>query len=138
MAYICKIESWRNLPISNPKPGLQNINSHIKISENRLILLKLSSGNENTDLWWAEQSAKTDEICPMTIPNHSPLIYTCTSHLNKIHHKLFKLESGNQALTDGRTLEVENIIPNHFHVAGYNKYLRVSLNLILGWRAYDH
>ena len=38
-------------------------------------------------------------ICPLTIPNHSPLIQVY-ENLNKIHQKLFKLESENQALMD--------------------------------------
>ena len=39
--------SIKNLPISNPKPDLHNINAHTKFGENLLCLLKLSSGNEN-------------------------------------------------------------------------------------------
>ena len=33
------VKSWRNLPISNPKPDLHNINAQIKFGEN-------PSGNE--------------------------------------------------------------------------------------------
>ena len=49
------VKNGRNLPISNPKPGLRNINAHTKI---HWILLKLSSGNENTDVLLAYKSVK--------------------------------------------------------------------------------
>ena len=39
----------------------------------------------------------------------------------KIHRKLFKFESGNQALTDRWTLERKNIIPHHFRVTGIKR-----------------
>ena len=42
-----------NVPNSNPKPDLHNINAHIKFGENSWYLLKLLSGNilnENIDL----------------------------------------------------------------------------------------
>ena len=45
------VKNWQNLPINNPKPELRNINAHIKFGENPLNLLKLSSGNKNTDGW---------------------------------------------------------------------------------------
>ena len=44
--------------------------------------------------------------------------------LKKIGQKLLKFESGNEALTDGRTLKSfgwYNIIPATFCVAGYKK-----------------
>ena len=61
---------------------------------------------------------KIDKTCQITIPNHSSLIYMCTQTLNKIYQKPFKLESGNQVLTDRQasgqmeeqTLGGENII----------------------------
>ena len=41
-------------------------------------LLKLLSGNENTDVWRAENSFKIDEICPLAIPNQ---IFTISMHI---------------------------------------------------------
>ena len=40
------VKNWRNLPISNPKPDLHNMNAHTKFGENPLmftqvIILKL-------------------------------------------------------------------------------------------------
>ena len=46
--------------------------------------------------------SKTDKICPLTIPNHSPLIYMGMQNFNEIHKEIFKLGSGNQALMDGQ------------------------------------
>ena len=96
------VKNQQNLPISNPKPKLHNINAHTKFGENPLILTqvidlkkrKLRSCGRQITL------SKIDKICPLTIPNHSLLIYMCTQNLNKIHHQQFKLEIRNQALTD--------------------------------------
>ena len=35
------VKNWWNLPMSNPKEDLYNINAHIKFGENPLNLLKL-------------------------------------------------------------------------------------------------
>ena len=37
------VKNWQNLPISNPKPDLHNINAHTKFGEN---LLLFTQGNE--------------------------------------------------------------------------------------------
>ena len=41
------VKKWRNLPISNPKQDIYNINAHTKFCENYRYLLKISSGNES-------------------------------------------------------------------------------------------
>ena len=56
------IKIWRNLPISNLKPDLHNINAHTKFGENPLCLLKLSSGNKKwmdgqMDRWLTDEQA---------------------------------------------------------------------------------
>ena len=43
------VKNWRKLPISNPKPNLNNINAHTKFRENPFTFTKFSSRNENTD-----------------------------------------------------------------------------------------
>ena len=48
------VKIWRNLPISNPKPDLHNINAYTKFGENPLCLLKLSSGNEKRMDGWTD------------------------------------------------------------------------------------
>ena len=51
------VKNWRNLPTSNPKSDLYNINAHTKFGENLLIFICLS-GNENTDVSRADYFIK--------------------------------------------------------------------------------
>ena len=44
-----------------------------------------------------------NEFSPFAIPNHSSLTSMSMQSLKKISQKLLKLDSGNEALTDGRT-----------------------------------
>ena len=44
-----------------------------------------------------------NEFSPLAIPNHTSLISMSMQSLKKIGQKLLKIESGNEALTDGRT-----------------------------------
>ena len=72
----------------------------------------------------------TDEFSPFAIPNHPSPISMSMQGLKKIGQKLLKLDSGNEALTDGWTLKQfggYNIIPRHFFVAGYKneKYFKL-------------
>ena len=41
------VKIWWNLPISNPKSYLLNVNAYSKFDENPLLFTKLSFGNEN-------------------------------------------------------------------------------------------
>ena len=62
-----------------------------------------------------------NEFSPFAIPNHSSVISISMQSLKKIGQKLLKLESGNEALTDGRTLKRfggYNIIRRHFLCGG--------------------
>ena len=52
------VKIWRNLPISNPKPDLLNVNAYSKFGEIPCYLPKLSSGNENMDMSRADNSIK--------------------------------------------------------------------------------
>ena len=45
-----------------------------------------------------------DEIYPATIPNHSYQISTRIQSLKKICQEMLKIESGNEVVTDGQTL----------------------------------
>ena len=38
------LKIWRNLPISNPKPDLHNINAHTKFGENPLMFTQVIIG----------------------------------------------------------------------------------------------
>ena len=44
------VKNWRNLPISNPKSDLYNINAHIKLEKIHCHLLKLLSGNKKSNV----------------------------------------------------------------------------------------
>ena len=45
------VKIWRNLPISNPKPDLHNINAHTKFGENPLIFTQVIIRKQKTDGW---------------------------------------------------------------------------------------
>ena len=87
------VKNWWNLPISNPKPDLHNINAHTKFSENPLILylLNLLSRNHNTD---GQTYDRRTQGQPMWYHNTLSLHVSCGGY---------------------------NIIPLHYRVAGYKK-----------------
>ena len=66
-----------------------------------------------------------NKYSPFAIPNHFSLISMSMQSLKKIGQKLLKLETGKEALTDGRPsghskrFRGYNIVPRHFFVAGY-------------------
>ena len=62
-----------------------------------------------------------NEFSPFAIPNHSSPISMTMQSLKKIGQNLLKLESGNEALTDGRTLKIFG-----GYVAGYEKSVLLS------------
>ena len=81
----------RNLPISNPKPDLLNINAHSKIDENPIIY---SSYHPETKIWACLEQitpSKFDEICPLAIPNQLSLMSMHIASLVKIPCYLLKL-----------------------------------------------
>ena len=43
------VKIWCNLPISNPKPDLHNINAHTKFGENSLMFTQVIIRKQNTD-----------------------------------------------------------------------------------------
>ena len=43
------IKIWRNLPISNPKPDLHNIDAHNKFGENPLMFTQVIIQKQKTD-----------------------------------------------------------------------------------------
>ena len=79
------VKNLQNLPISNPRPDLQNINAHTKFGENPLKFIKLSSRNE---IWTCPQQiilSKIAEICPLAIQNQISTTSIHTPSLVKIH-----------------------------------------------------
>ena len=60
------VKDWQNLPISNPKPDLHNINAHTKFGENPLIFTQVIIWKGNyrwTDEWqtnkWTDRQMET-------------------------------------------------------------------------------
>ena len=43
------VKKWRNLPISNPKPDLHNINAHTKFDDNPLMFTQIIIRKRKTD-----------------------------------------------------------------------------------------
>ena len=72
------VKNGQNLPISNPKADLHNINAHIKFGENPLIFTKLSPRNENTDVSRADNSVKNWGNLP--INNPKPDLHNINAH----------------------------------------------------------
>ena len=71
----------RNLPISNPKPDLLNVNAYSKFDENPFCyLLKLSSWNENMGVSRADNSVKIWRNLP--ISNPKPYLLTVNAYSN--------------------------------------------------------
>ena len=67
-------------------------------------LFKLESGNNIFTSIKGYNSVVYNKFSPFAIPNHSSLISMSMQSLKKIcKKKLLKLESGKEALTDGRT-----------------------------------
>ena len=44
------VKIWENLPISNPKPDIHNINAHTKFGENPLMFTQVIIRKQNTDV----------------------------------------------------------------------------------------
>ena len=63
-----QIKNSRNLPISNPKLDLHNINAHGKLRENLLIFTEVISVNTNTDVSRAENFVKNWRNLPISNP----------------------------------------------------------------------
>ena len=69
------VKNWLNLPINNPKLDLNDISVDTKIGENPLILTQVILRKQKYEKYGGQITlSKIDEICPLTIPNHSPLI----------------------------------------------------------------
>ena len=61
------IKNWRNLPISNPKPDLHNINAHTKFGENLLMSTQVIIRKRKTD---GQTDGLTDDQRETIIPRH--------------------------------------------------------------------
>ena len=131
------VKNWRNLPISNPKPDVHNINAHTKFGENPLMFTCYHLGTKIWACFGQITVSKIDEIRPLAIPNQISTISMHIPSLVKIHWCLLKLSSGNEMdgrtdvrRTDGLTDDQrETMIPRHYCVAGYKKQWRYCWRL---------
>ena len=114
------VKIWRNLPISNPKPDLLNVNAYTHVASLVKIpcyLLKLSSGNENMGGSRADNSVK--------IWQNLPISNSISDLLNVNAYS--KLSPENEKQTDGRLMDGPTHgrpMWNHYCVAGYKNVKR--------------
>ena len=66
------VKIWKNLPISNPKPDLQNINAHAKFGENPLMFTQVIIRKRKTDVRTrdGQTDGHTDDQRETIIPRH--------------------------------------------------------------------
>ena len=79
------VKIWWNLPLSNPKPDLHNINAHTKFGENPLLFTKViirKRYSRQMDVWHRQIDVQHETI----IPHHicmAGYINTCTMNIFK-------------------------------------------------------
>ena len=121
LGQVNSVKIRRNLPISNPKPDLLNVNAYSKFGENPLLFTR--SYSPEMKIWACLGQitpSKIEEICPLAIPNQISTTSLHVPSLVKIHWCLLKFSSGNEKRTDGHMDDQrETIIPCHYCVAGY-------------------
>ena len=79
------VKNWRNLPISNPKPDLHNINAHTKFGENPLMFTQVIIRKRKMDGW--TDVRRTDGL---TNNQHETIIpsHYCVGGYKKISNRL--------------------------------------------------
>ena len=106
----CPWKITQNLPISNPKPDLHNINVHYKFGENLLTFTQVIVRKQKYRHWQITLS-KIDEFCPLAIPNQ---ISTVSMHIPSLWKSIAIYSSYcPERLTDN---QCETIIPHHYCV----------------------
>ena len=61
------VKNWQNLPISNPKPDLHNVNAHTKFGENPLMFIQVIIRKRKMD---RQTDGLTDDKRETIIPHH--------------------------------------------------------------------
>ena len=100
------VKIWHNLPISNLKPDLHNINAHTKFGENPLMF---TGYHLETKIWACLRQitpSKFNKNCPLAIPNQ---ISTISAH-NKFGenplmftHVIIRKQNTDRQMDDWRT-----------------------------------
>ena len=89
--------SVKNLPMSNPKADLHNINAHTNLVKIHCDLLKLLSLKSKKWIYCGQITlSKIDKIFPSAIPNQVSTVSIHTPSLVKIHWHLLKVSSRNE------------------------------------------
>ena len=110
------VKNWQNLPISNPKPDLYNINPNTKFGENPLTFTSVIIRKWNFGHIAGRQMSKIDKICLLTIPNQISIIST-DGWMDR------NMDGQMDGQTDRhRDSQHDIIIPHHFCVVGYKNY----------------
>ena len=79
------VKIWRNLPISNPKPDLLNVNAYSKFGENPLLFTQVIVQKQKYGRVSGRNLSKIDEIHPLAIPIQISTISMHIPSLMKIH-----------------------------------------------------
>ena len=82
------VKNWWNLPISNLKPDLHDINAYNQVWWKSIDIY--SNIRENWCVSWQITLSKIDKVCPLAIPNQIPTISMHIPSLVKIHWYLLK------------------------------------------------
>ena len=64
------VKNWRNLPISNPKPDLHNINAQTEFGANPLMFTE-TKNRRMDELMDGQMDGHTDDQCETIIPCHN-------------------------------------------------------------------
>ena len=115
------VKHWRNLPISNPKPDLLNINALYQVWLKSLDIN--SSYRPETKIeacLGLITPSKYNEICPLAIPNQISTISIYISSLVKsIDVYLSYHPETRYGWTDKHMVQRETIIRRHYRVPEY-------------------
>ena len=89
------VKIWRNLPISNPKPELHNINAHTKFSENPLMFTQVIIWKRKMDrrTYDGRTDRHTDVQRETIIPRHYCVAGYKKTVLNIMYNMLQKQDS---------------------------------------------
>ena len=98
------------------------INAYTKFYQSQPFVLKILRKNTFLHQSRTITLLLINKFSPFAIPNHSFLISMSMQSLKKIGQNLLKLESGNEALTDGRT-----VTQNFKIFEGYNTFVWRSI-----------
>ena len=131
------VKSWWNLPISNPKPDLYNIDAHTKFGENSLLFTQIIIQKQkiicDMGRFLCQKFTKfTHQLSEPDFHNINALtkFWWKSIDIHSIYHPETKIWAAVQQMdrqTDGQTdNQRETIIPCHYRVAGNKMARKIS------------